>query len=107
MLLDTSSETSFFTEVISLILVQSIRKSDVSDLESSIDTLIILLLDASSHRIDSLFLRLELDLNFISNAKRCFIANLRNVPSPPLPPLPTQQSPYSASMSCVATIKST
>uniref|UniRef100_A0A0A9EY39 Uncharacterized protein n=1 Tax=Arundo donax TaxID=35708 RepID=A0A0A9EY39_ARUDO len=38
---------------------------------------------------------------------RCFIANLRNVPSTPSPSLPAQHSPYSASKSWTATIKST
>lgn len=47
-------------------MVQPIRKSNVSYIESSLDKLTTLFLDASSHRIGSLFLRLKLDLNFIS-----------------------------------------
>jgi len=43
----------------------------------------------------------------MSNAKRCFIANLRNVPSSPSPSPPAQQRPYSASKSWIATISST
>lgn len=51
--------------------------------------------------------RLSWDFSFTSSAIRCFIANLRNVPSSPSPSFPEQQSPYSASKSWSATIKST